>query len=169
MTSLISRSIKYRLLLIVAVVILLSDQGTKFWVTQTIPYGTYLNPIPVIDGFLYWVHIGNTGAAWGMLQGFGLLLGIFAIITIAVIFAFRRVLLLHTVPMQIAFGLLIGGILGNLVDRVFVGHVIDFVDVHLPFYRWPAFNVADSGICVGVLGYVWMSFFVKQPPAEPVE
>ena len=56
-----------------------------------------------------------------------------------------------------AFGLLCGGILGNLVDRLLHGHVIDFLDFHFGSYVYPTFNVADSGICVGVILYIWHS------------
>jgi len=160
------RLARYKWLGLFALGIFAFDQLTKLWVVNAIPYGTYLNPRPVIDGFLYWVHIGNRGAAWGMCQGFGSILAIFALITIAGIFLFRRMLALHLVVMQIGFGLLIGGILGNLYDRMTVGHVIDFIDVHLPFYRWPAFNIADSAICVGVFIYVIYSFLPESKVAK---
>jgi signal peptidase II len=67
--------------------------------------------------------------------------------------------------MQWVFGLVIGGILGNLWDRVTIGHVVDFIDVHLPFYRWPAFNIADSAICIGVLFFVLNSFSTAEKPS----
>ncbi len=155
-----SRITNYRLMLICASVIILLDQATKWLVVKNIPFGTYLNPVPVppFEGFLSLVHIGNKGAAWGMFQGFGNVLAVFAVITIAGIFLFRKMLGLHLKSMQIAFGLLIGGIIGNLYDRIAVGHVIDFIDVDLQFYRWPAFNVADSAICVGVFAYIFLSF-----------
>jgi signal peptidase II len=93
-----------------------------------------------------------------MFQGFGLMLAIFAVITITCIYLLRRALSLHLRIMQFVFGLLIGGILGNLYDRVTIGHVVDFIDVHLPFYRWPAFNIADSAICIGVVSYLYLTF-----------
>lgn len=151
---------RYNALAICIFSILGFDQLTKFLVVQNIQYGTYINPepIPVIEGFFYLVHIGNTGAAWGMFQGLGLVLAIFALITIISIFVFRKMLSLHLLSMQLTFGLLIGGILGNLYDRIAIGHVIDFIDIQLPFYRWPAFNIADSAICVGVICYLILSF-----------
>ncbi len=147
------------------------DQLTKLLVVEHIPYGTYHHPapIPVIEGFLYWVHIGNTGAAWGMFQGFGMVLAGFALLTIIIIFIFRRMLSLHLRSMQAVFGLLIGGILGNLYDRVTLGHVVDFIDVQLPFYRWPAFNIADSAICVGVVCYIYLSFRLDSPKPRSSE
>ena len=89
------------------------------------------------------------------------------------IYKLRRSLELHRNPMQWAFGLLVGGILGNMVDRMIHGHVIDFLDFHLPFSipyilpggRYPSFNIADCGIVIGVFTYIALSFFSK--PEEP--
>jgi signal peptidase II len=67
---------------------------------------------------------------------------------------------------QISFGLLCGGILGNLVDRLLDHHVIDFLDFHFGGYTYPTFNVADSGICVGVAIYLLHSLFQPEPPPE---
>ena len=173
MRSLLKRIGKYNTLLLCLLAVLALDQTTKYFVVQHIRFGTYINPepIPVIDGFFYLVHIGNTGVAWGMLQGFGPLLAVFAIIVTISIFLFRRMLQLHLRSMQIVFGIMMGGILGNFVDRIVVKHVVDFIDIHLPFYRWPAFNIADSAILIGVTSYIILSFRQdskksKQPPVE---
>ena len=79
-----------------------------------------------------------------------------------VIYRYRRCLALKQPFMQVSFGLLCGGIVGNLIDRIFHGHVIDFLDVHLPFYRWPAFNIADMGITLGLFLYLVTSFWLNQ-------
>lgn len=131
------------------------DQWTKYWVLHNIPEGTYfkegfLPPYPVIPDFLYIVHIYNPGAAWGMFSGYSGVLAIIALIALWGIYHFRHELALGQPFMQYAFGLLCGGIVGNLIDRLQHGHVIDFIDVHLPGYRWPAFNIADSAITCGV-------------------
>ena len=164
MGNLFRRIWKYHILLLCVVVVLILDQLTKLLVLQHIVYGTYNypEPIPVIKGFFYLVHIGNTGSAWGMFENLGLYLAIFALVAITSIFLFRRMLMLHLLPMQIVFGVLIGGILGNFLDRIFVGHVVDFIDIHLPFYRWPAFNIADSAICVGVIAYIGITFWLDR-------
>jgi len=89
------------------------------------------------------------------------------LIALSAIYRFRHTLELHRSSMQLAFGLLIGGVLGNLVDRLVHGHVIDFLDFHLGFTiplvlptgRYPAFNVADCGIVIGVFTYITLSFF----------
>lgn len=161
------RTVRCWRLYLTAGLVLAGDVLTKVWVLATIPPGSYNPPWKtIIPDFLYLVHIGNTGAAFGMFQGFGWLLAILAILALFAIYWFRRDLELHRPGVQIIFGLIIGGILGNFIDRVVHGEVIDFIDVHLPFHlpgigtRFPAFNVADSGITVGVLLYFIFSLFV---------
>lgn len=160
--------LRYRLLLISASLVFALDQITKIWIFNNLALDTYYPPeaITVIDGFFYIVHVGNEGAAWGMLSGYGSLLATFALVALFVIYKMRDALELHKRPMQWAFGLLIGGILGNLVDRLIHGHVIDFLDFHFPVSipwimptgRYPSFNVADSGIVIGVVLYLILSF-----------
>lgn len=167
----------YKLLFIIAIVVFALDQLTKAWIFNTMPLGTYWAPdsIEVIKDFFYIVHIGNEGAAWGMFHGQGTFLALFALAALFAIYKFRHSLELKRVPMQIAFGMLIGGVIGNLIDRLIHGHVIDFLDFHLPFSiprileggRYPAFNVADCGIVIGVFTYVILSFFSK--PEEEQE
>jgi signal peptidase II len=125
-----------------------------------LPYGTYgevYGAIRVIKGFFYIVHVGNTGAAWSMFSGQSVLLATLALATLVAIFFWRSALGLRDRLAQICFGLLCGGIVGNLTDRLLHGHVIDFIDLHFGTYVYPTFNVADSGICVGVMLYLWQS------------
>ena len=151
-----------------AAALLLLDRLTKLAVVMNIPWEsgrpTYhfsgeRDPIPVIDGFLYIVHITNEGAAWGMLSGRTWLLGSIAVVALFALWVFRNDLGFDSKTGQIALGIFAGGVAGNLLDRIFYGHVIDFIDVHLPLidYRWPAFNIADCGICVGVAMYAIMA------------
>jgi signal peptidase II len=105
----------------------------------------------------YLVHVGNTGAAWSLFTGQSVFLAILAGATLVAIFLWRRALGLRDRTSQIGFGLLCGGIAGNLLDRLLHGHVIDFLDVHFGTFIYPTFNVADSGICVGVFLYLWHS------------
>ncbi len=160
------RWVAYRLLLALAVIVFVLDQVTKFWIHARLPLGTYGPPdaITVVDGFFYLVHVGNTGAAWSMFSGQSVWLAALALITLGSIFWWRHSLGLRQRIVQIAFGLLCGGIVGNLVDRLLHGHVIDFFDFHFGSYIYPTFNVADSGICVGVVIYVLHSL---RQPAEP--
>lgn len=160
--SLLVQSKNYRTLFLLAFLILALDQLSKLWVLNHIPPGTYFfpKPIPVIKNFFYLVHVYNTGSAWGSFSDFTLLLAIFSIIVLFLIYFFRNKLELKTLYMQIIGGLFIGGLLGNLMDRIFRGHVIDFIDIHLPGYRWPAFNIADSAISLSVLTYIFFTLFL---------
>ena len=146
------------------------------------PLDSYFYPhdehvIEVIRNFFYIVHIGNEGAAWGMFAGHGEVLALFALVALAAIYKFRHSLELYRIPMQFAFGLLIGGVLGNLVDRLVHGHVIDFLDFHFPFTipwvlptgRYPSFNVADCGIVIGVFTYIILSFFSQSEQVQKTQ
>jgi signal peptidase II len=163
--SRIERLLAYRLLLLLALGVFALDQLTKTWIASTLPLNTYGEAggaIPVIRGFFYLVHQGNTGSAWSMFTGKSLLLAGLAAATLVAIFFWRHSLGLRERLPQICFGLLCGGIVGNLLDRVLHGHVIDFIDLHFGNYIYPTFNVADSGICVGVLLYLIQSLRAPQ-------
>jgi signal peptidase II len=159
----------YKLLFLTAGIVFLVDQLTKAWIFKNLPLDSYFYPdsIRVIEDFFYIVHIGNEGAAWGMFSGKSGWLALFAVVALYAIYKIRHTLELHRRIMQFSFGLLIGGIIGNLVDRLIHGHVIDFLDFHLPFQipwimptgRYPSFNIADCGIVIGVFLYIGVSFF----------
>lgn len=158
----------YRLLWVIAVAVFVLDQATKTWVVARIPYNPLhahgpLHDIEVIRGFFYLIHVGNTGAAWSMFAGRSVVLACLAVGTLFAIFFWRHSLGLRHRLVQVCFGLLCGGIAGNLVDRLVHKHVIDFVDLHFGTYIYPTFNVADSGICVGVILYLWHS--LRSPEA----
>lgn len=161
--SSLARIWAYRWLWMVGVLVFAADQITKNMIAGRLPFGSYGKPahIEVIPGFFNLVHVGNTGAAWSMFTGQSLWLAVLALVTLAAMFWWRRTLGLHFPAAQPAFGLLVGGILGNLVDRLIHGHVIDFLDFHFGGYVFPTFNIADSGICVGVFWYILWS--LKQP------
>lgn len=154
------RILAYRLLLGLAAGVYVLDQVTKLWIAARLPFGVYgeaNGAIPVVRGFFYLVHQGNTGAAWSMFTGQSVLLALLAAGTLVAIYFWRRALGLRERSTQICFGLLCGGIVGNLTDRLIHGHVIDFIDLHFGGYIYPTFNVADSGICVGVILYLLLS------------
>lgn len=163
------RLLAYRLLLSLGLVVFVLDQISKAWIADRLSFPTYgedHGAITVIRGFFYLVHVGNTGAAWSMFSGQSVLLAALAAATLVAIFWWRQALGLRERSAQVAFGLLCGGILGNLVDRLIHGHVIDFIDLHFGSYVYPTFNIADSGICVGVILYLWQSL---RKPAEPAK
>jgi signal peptidase II len=140
-----------RVALIAALVVAL-DQFTKQLVLRLLGYA---QEKIVINGFFKFVHWGNTGAAWSLFRGNnGLLAGV-ALLALLVLFLSRHQFDSRTLISQIAFGLIFGGIVGNLIDRLWVGHVIDFIYFYLQQpggteIGFPAFNVADSAICTGV-------------------
>src|SRR5690606_23365654 len=109
----------------------------------------------LLEGFFKLVHWGNTGSAFSMFQGRN---GVLALISIAAIFLLyltRHHFDAHAMPGQVALGLIFGGIVGNLIDRMLHGHVIDFIYFYVIQRNgnelgFPAFNVADSAICIGV-------------------
>ena len=162
------RVVKYRRLVGIAVSVVALDQATKAWISAILPYNTYgeaAGAIRVVRGFFYIVHVGNTGAAWSILSGRSILLASLAAATLVAIFVGRRALGLAASRAQECFGLMCGGIAGNLVDRLARGHVVDFLDFHFGSYIYPTFNVADSAICAGVILYAAYSL---KSPASPV-
>jgi signal peptidase II len=170
--SIAQRFRAYRLLWKIALAVFVADQLTKLWIAARVPFNPMHShgvgsDIDVISGFFYIIHVGNTGAAWSMFTGRSVLLALLAAGTLVAIFFWRHSLGLRDRLAQISFGLLCGGIVGNLVDRLIHGHVIDFVDLHFGSYIYPTFNVADSGICVGVILYLWQSLRAPQPGQIP--
>jgi signal peptidase II len=119
---------------------------------------------PVIEGFLQLVRALNDGAAWGMLAGNTFLLAAVSIIALIVIFVVflysgRQPLLVH-----VSLGFFAAGVSGNLYDRVFnCGLVRDFIDVYYRSYHWPAFNVADSLLCIGIGLLIISTIFTGKP------
>lgn len=161
--SKIQRLLAYRRLWVLGVIVFALDQFTKYLVNRRLPLGSYgPSGVTVFPGFFNLVHVGNTGAAWSMFSGQSTVLALLAGATLAAIFFWRRPLGLGQPSVQGAFGLLCGGIIGNLVDRLLHHHVIDFIDLHFGSYIYPTFNIADSAICIGVFWYLRWS--IRQPP-----
>jgi signal peptidase II len=137
-----------RLGLAVALVLLALDQLTK-WVALDL-LDLAAQPIAVTP-FFNLVMVWNKGVSFGMLDSLGtlapwLLWGLALAVVIALLIWLRRS---EHAMMAIGLGLVIGGALGNVIDRLRYGAVVDFLDFHLAGYHWPAFNFADAGICVG--------------------
>jgi signal peptidase II len=129
------------------------DQATKLWVDASL---TYADRIPVIDGFFYLTHVRNPGAAFGLFTSSPapVRLGFFIAVTlvaIGLIFSFYRRLAPGDRLPALSLGLILGGAVGNLIDRVFRAEVVDFLHFRLwGEFSWPDFNLADSFIVVGV-------------------
>ena len=140
---------------LIAALVAALDQLTKWWVVLSIrPEESRV----VIPGFFRLVNWPNTGAAWGMFQDSNLVLTVVSVLAILALFLFRRTFQLQHPSWRLALGLVTGGIVGNLIDRLRVHHVIDFLYFQVGRYYWPAFNVADSAICIGVGLYIVLSW-----------
>ncbi len=151
-------------ILIIGLVTLALDQITKWLVIQKIPGPTFDESIVVVEGFFRLVHYGNTGAAWSMFSGNNFWLAIFSVGALVFLWVFRKHFGVEEPLGQLALGLILGGVSGNLIDRVVHHHVVDFLQFYIPF-PFPAFNVADSGICGGV-GLMFLLSFKKPKPGQ---
>jgi signal peptidase II len=156
---------------LVALIVLALDQITKQLVLKTMYLG---QEKVIIDGFFKLVHWANTGAAWSMFMGNNRLLAIVALLALLVLFLSRHYFDAHTLFGQISLGLIFGGILGNLLDRVLVKHVTDFLYFYLQRrggdeLGFPAFNIADSAICIGVGLIFILSWKNERTTAKPVQ
>ncbi|MCM2279110.1 MAG: signal peptidase II [Oligoflexia bacterium] len=164
------KSRKYFILLLLAVGIGVLDQATKWLVLRNFHLHESVHLVP---GFFSLTYIRNTGAAFGILADadaafrvpFFVVFPLIALLAIGAIF--------HKLgekdrKLSIALSLVVGGALGNLIDRVRFGYVVDFLDFHWNYaYHFPAFNVADSAICVGVaILMLDMAFAPEEPEAK---
>ena len=140
---------------LIAAVIAVVDQLTKWLVLRCV---SEVRPIPVIDGFFQIVNWRNTGAAWGIFRDYNIVLAIISGLTVLALYIFRHTFGVHRTVPAVALGLIVGGIVGNVVDRVRLGSVVDFLDFYIGRNHWPAFNVADSAICIGVVLYIIVSW-----------
>ena len=129
------------------------DQVTKLWALAELVQG---QSVPIIEGLFNLSLTFNRGVAFGLFSGLPELPRVI-VLSLATLLAFSVVLYLLLKDYRtdrvarIALGLVVGGAFGNLLDRARLGEVVDFFDVYYSQYHWPAFNVADSGICVGVI------------------
>ncbi|MGR0482638.1 MAG: signal peptidase II [Candidatus Electronema sp. V4] len=138
--------------LLIMLLVVISDQLTKLWIVENFALG---DSMPVIPGFFNLVLVHNTGAAFGMLSNMPLLWRQVFFVGVATTALIVMVLMQRRLGQQnplyaVSFGLISGGAVGNVIDRLKQGSVIDFLDFHIKEHHWPAFNVADSGITVGV-------------------
>lgn len=136
----------YWLLALVVSVVILLDQITKYFIRMSLPFGASWTPFERLLPFFRIVHWQNTGAAFGMFQGGGLIFGILAVFVALIIVLYYPKIPREYVWMRIAIALQMGGAVGNLIDRIRFGPVTDFIAVG----AFPVFNIADASITVGV-------------------
>jgi signal peptidase II len=152
--------------LMLAAVVVVLDQITKYIIIDKLALHQMIEVTP----FFNIVHVRNTGAAFSMLAGAGGWQRYF-FIAVAVVASVWVIWLLRQHPREklfcLALGLILGGAIGNLIDRVMYGNVVDFIQVHYAGWYFPAFNVADAAITVGAGLMIWDGFFTRrEPPGE---
>jgi signal peptidase II len=144
----------------IGLLVIIADQISKAWIRVNLARGQSLFDI----GFFQIVNVYNTGAAFGILKDHALTLTIVAFVGIIVILLLLFVLhsrwsFLDSLLVRSAIGLIIGGTIGNLIDRLHLGYVTDFID----FKVWPAFNIADSAVTIGVIIIAYGIIFLIKP------
>lgn len=145
--------------------VVLLDQTSKLIIRW---YFDLYEVLPVIPGFFNIRYIQNTGAAWGLFAGRQTGLILLSLVVLALLVVFRRAFFADTVPERVAYGILVGGIIGNLIDRLRLGYVVDFLDFYWGKWHFPAFNVADSAICVAVGIVLLLQFLHMRRQQVPV-
>jgi len=158
-----------KLLLFLTVLIL--DQWTKYLATTHLALG---DPVPVIDGLFNFTLVYNPGAAFGMFGDFSdnwrrLILTVVSALALIVVVRFMFKEAKNDLVSQYALVAILGGAVGNVIDRYRFDSVVDFLDFFWGRYHWPAFNIADSAISVGVVVLMCRVLFVKHPAARPEE
>jgi signal peptidase II len=147
--------------LLVALCVILLDQASKEWVRGAF---SLHESVPLIPGFFSLTYIRNTGAAWGMFSGQNVALSLLAFVMLVALVLFRRKLLPPGTLHRAALGLLCGGIVGNLYDRLRLDYVTDYLDFYWREWHFPAFNIADASICIGVGIYILGTLLAKPAP-----
>jgi signal peptidase II len=154
---------KYKLSFSLAAIVLFLDQLSKFWIQKSIPLWEEQTIIP---GFFNLVHVLNRGAAFGFLNRADIQWQTYFFIAATALAVVLILHLLRTVnrndqTLFTGLGLILGGALGNLIDRIRIGQVIDMLDFHFAGHHWPAFNVADIAISLGGLALL-ISFYKRR-------
>lgn len=144
------RRSKDLLFYLIALVVVAADQWSKYWVRSHLQPGVPWDPIPWLRPILSLTYVTNTGVVFGMFPGVNRLFVAVMIVVIGMILYFYYTMPTGTRLEILSFGLLLGGALGNLVDRLWLGRVTDFFDLNFwPLQDFAVFNVADSSVSVG--------------------
>jgi signal peptidase II len=160
-----TKNLSFLRYLVIAIVTLLLDQLTKWSALNNLQLGV---PEPVLP-FMNWLLLFNPGAAFSFLaQSSGWQRWFFTVLGLAAS-AYILWLLRKSLDEKLlcwALSLILGGALGNVLDRIMYGAVVDFIDLHYANWHWPAFNIADSAICIGATLIIWVELrksFGKTP------
>jgi signal peptidase II len=145
---------RLRLFLIVAALVVILDQLSKLWINANRPQ------TELLPGFLDLVYVENTGAIFGLVHSHTELFIALAIAGAVIILVFLYYFPPATNVGMVSFALILGGAVGNLIDRIRLGYVIDFISLHVQkLFQWPAFNIADAALTVGI--FVLIYYFYK--------
>jgi signal peptidase II len=148
-----------------ALIIVVSDQAVKRVVVRVLGMGETRD---VWGSFFRLTRTENTGAAFGIFRGQGTwFIVISALAAVAIVFFRREIARMRSLH-QLAFGLILGGAVGNLIDRIRIGAVVDYLDIGFGAHRWPAFNIADSAISIGVVLLAFHLVFASDHSLEDV-
>jgi signal peptidase II len=151
---------------LLAVVVFVVDQLTKYWVSTELAIGQAWMPVALLEHFVVIRHVRNSGAAFGMFPAAG---NVFLLIAVLVVLGIVRYYYsrAHTASLwvRLSLGLMLGGALGNMIDRFRYGYVVDFIDLGW----WPVFNVADSSIVIGVTMLAVYMAFLQSRESRTVE
>jgi len=154
-----------RRLVLVSICVILLDQVTKWLIVRHLPLYAH---IPVIDHFFNITHILNPGGAFGFFAGQSpqlraLFFIFFSLLAVGLILYLYRTTPANYKWLLTGFSLIVGGAVGNLIDRIRFGHVVDFIDLYVGKLHWPAFNIADSAITIGMLIFAGYLITKKYP------
>lgn len=133
---------------LIALFVIAIDQVSKWLIVKNMELGT---SIPIIDNVLYITSHRNRGAAWGILEGQMWFFYIITIVFVGFIVIYMKKYAKTDMLLGVSLGLILGGAIGNFIDRVFRQEVVDFIHVYIFSYNYPVFNIADSALCIGVV------------------
>lgn len=163
------RSILFKL----AIPILIADQLSKWWVVENIPLNERFVPIPALYPYFKFTHVANTGAIFGTLSNARLWLTILAVIVTIGLLIYNFMLPMASRKLRVALGMVFGGAIGNLLDRIRFGHVTDFVDldfssiIPLRIADWYIWNIADLAIISAIILMAYLTFFEPEQIERP--
>jgi signal peptidase II len=164
-----SRKGRYALLALIGLTVIVLDQATKYSIMQSMRLH---ESIPIVPNLFSITYIRNPGAAFGLLAGSSnafrmVFFGITSLFALALLGTILVRLPERDLIGQLSIAGILGGAIGNLIDRLRFGEVIDFLDVYIESYHWPAFNVADSAISVGVVCLIIHFAFERKEETLP--
>lgn len=149
------------LVVLLSLGIILLDQVTKYWIVADFSLG---DSLPVVPGLFNLTYVRNTGAAWGTFGHSTFMLTVLSVVVLVLLILFRRTILTDSLVHRLALACMIGGIAGNLLDRIRLQYVVDFLDFYWQGHHFAVFNVADASICIGVGLYMLSVFFAPREP-----